>query len=616
MSKIKKTLKPDQDIKKITLENVNVTIETKEPEIKKPSNFKSNIKKVWTLMKLQFKSRIAMPKNRDAKTIAKYTVALLAVLGILGGLIFVYYSFANQFITDNPNTNLGHEFLIFTILAFMILQLFFMIPTLIRVLDVNNDRELLLKLPVSHKQIYLSKVIVTYIMEVLFATVILLPILIAYGVASNMHWGFFFYIPVILVFIPVIPFFLANVVLFPIAKLINFLRSRTLLTSIGYLVLLVTFIILYMQIIEQIMTAATDSANFEATLRDNAGLIQNIASWFWPQRIYADLFGTSLQTNILSLVLILGASFVLLVASYYIGAWNFKKTYQEERISYFSINRKPSFKKCPSWLATTKKDCLNIFRSSNYTFQFLLIVVITPILVFYVNRIAMFSAAQTFQGTQDTYAASGMIFGISILVMFILLPLAASFAASNISREGHNLYHTKLIPVHFRKQLLIKSLIVFIPILLSIILSVGLMMIPYQPLAMSEATFNVSSIDAFWIFGIATLMTMGYIALGTYLDLKNPLCNQVGGAELTKSTASVNTVMVIGVVVGALMGVLAVFGAFYNFLQLGPSWIGNLATMGRHTRPIFASIAIIFAVAAVTLLLVHGPKQYRKLEAV
>ena len=596
-------------------ECTQTSLQATEKKKREPSG---DARKIWTLMKIQFKSRVAMPKTRDAKTISKYIITLLAGIGILAALIFVYHSFATQFITDDPITNLGREFLIFTLLGFMLLQFFFMIPTLLRILDVNNDRELLLKLPVSHKQIYLSKVIVTYIMEILFATIILLPILIAYGMASGMAVGFFFYIPLIIIFIPVIPFFLANIVLFPIAKLVNFLRTRAFLTSIGYLVLLVAGIVVYMTIIEQIMSAATASANFEATLRENAGIIQDIARNFWPQRLFSDLLTMSPSDSILMLIVMLGSSFVLFVMSYYIGAWNFKQTYQNERVSYYAKGTKQKFDQKPGWFATLKKDCTNIFRSSNYTFQFLLITVITPILVFYVNRIAMFSAYQTFHGgTDDVYEAVGMIFGISVLVMFILLPLAASFAASNISREGHNLYHTKLIPVSFRKQLFIKSAIVFVPILISITLSVGLMLIPYRPGApLSDATFNISGLDAFFIFGVGVLLTIGYICLGTWLDLRKPLCNQVGGAELTKSTSNTNAIMLLGVVIGTLMGILAVFGGFATILQMGPTWIANMANFGRSVRPVFATLAILFATGSVALLFIHGPKLYRKTEAV
>ncbi|MCL2756448.1 MAG: hypothetical protein FWE45_05390 [Firmicutes bacterium] len=571
------------------------------------------MKTVLTLIKLQFKARVALPKKKGVRYYTKLAFALAALLGLFSMFVFIYYLLAGEFMHIDERFDLRREFLIFTLLGFQILQTIFLVPALVKTLDINNERELLLKLPLSHRQIFASKIIVSYIYEILFATVIMLPLLIAYGFASEMHWGFFAYIPIILIFIPAIPFFIATLFVYPITKIVNMMRTRALLTSLAYLVGLVGAVILYMHLIDSTMLAILDSGSFREELNYSAPDIRHTARYFFPQALFANLIDTRWYTALWSFFAMFGISAALFTISYFIAGANYKKTYMDERANFSTLGRKSAFKPRHPLYATTKKDALNIFRSSNYTFQFLLIVIITPIIVFYTNRIAMFSGWQSFKNTGEALMAEDLVFGVSMFVMLILLPLSSSFAASNITREGWNIYHTKLIPQSFIRQLMVKTLMVFIPILLSIVTTILLMRIPYQPDFMAPPQY-VAWADAAYLFGVAVLMTIGYIALGTYLDLRNPLCNQVGSGELTKSTSHVNMIMMSGLLIGATVGILLIFGAYADVFVNINWFFFTLAWLGTFVKWAFFGFATLFAIAACLLLFLHGPKRYRTLE--
>lgn len=566
------------------------------------------MKTIWTLIKIQFKSRVALKKDKTVKEKIKFGVLITLGLLVFGGFIGLYYMLAGQFVSDDPRHDLGREFLIFTIIIFQVIQTIFLIPSMLKRLDITNERELLLKLPITHKQIFLSKTIVSYVMEVIFASIVLLPILIAYGIATSMHVGFFFLFPIILLFVPSLPFFVASIFIYPAIKLVQFMKSRAIWTSIGYLVGLVGAMALYIFIINTVMGHLTGSGNFQQSLHDNIENIRRWASALFPQGVYANLVNTTFLTALWSFFAILGSSVILLFLAYVIGGFAYKKTYQDERVGFRAYQSKDGFKQRTPMNATIRKEVTNILRSSNYTFQLFLLVIITPMIVFFVDRLSMTTFSESL-----TDGAQGVGVGIALFVILILLPLSASFAASNITREGHNVYHTKLIPQPFMRQILVKFFVVLIPIAISVILTSFILMIPNR-LQFSELNLSIGIVDALYLLFVSLCMAVGYVALGTYLDIRRPLANQVGEGELQRSTPNINFVMILGLVVGVVIGLLAIMGNFTHMLEFAGGFLSFLSQIGRVIRWVFIGLAPAFAVGMCVLLFVKGPKKYAELE--
>jgi len=563
---------------------------------------------VRTLIQLQFKAGVRLV-SRDktlAKTVGKWLIIGLVAAALLGGFIAVYSMLASEFTIINAGVDLTTEFLTFTILGFMAIQTLFLIPMLIKILDVNNDRELLLKLPVSSRQIFISKIIVAYVFELLFALAILAPMLIAYGFASSMPWWFFTMLPLFILFVPVFPFFLAIILLFPILKITLWVKNKTSVTTIAYLVALVAAVVLYMLVVQNFVRNVAYGGLSEI-LFDNAGGIQSSARFMYPARAFALLtYGTAAEFFI-NFGIILGTSAVLLGSAIFIANLKYKKFYMQEHGTYSSFSAKGAYNNNNSTRAVISKDCKNIFRSSNYTFQFLLIVVITPLLIFFSNRIANYAMFQSLYAAGAHDLSFGISFEISVFITIVLIPLAASFAASNISREGHNIYHTKIIPVAYKKQLLIKTLIVFIPIFVAILTGSLLSMISHDMLGGGAHVLQgLSGSEVIMLLAIATFMTVGYISLGTYFDLRKPLCNQIGSGELTKATGHANFIILLGAVIGIGFGALGLFSAFSESIGIGFTPVAF--------RWLLLAFSVIFGTLFSVLLFIDGPKRYEKLE--
>jgi len=571
---------------------------------------------VRTLIQLQFKAgvRLVARDKTLAKTVGKWLILGLIAAALLTGFIVAYSMLASQFTLINAGVDLTLEFLTFTVLGFMIIQTLFLIPMLIKILDVNNDRELLLKLPVSSRQIFISKIIVAYAFELLFALAILAPMLMAYGFATGASWYFFTMMPLFILFVPVFPFFLAIILLFPILKITLWVKSKTSVTTILYLVALVAAVVLYMLFIQTFVRNVA-SAGFAPMLGDNAGSIQNTARFMWPARAFALMTYGTVGQFFINFGIILGTSAVLLSGAIFIANAKYKKFYMQEHGTYSSFSMSGGYRGSNPTKSVVKRECLNIFRSPNYTFQFLLIVVITPLLIFFSNRIANYAMFQSLVlggGAEATGLYQGISFEISTFITIVLVPLAASFAASNISREGGNIYHTKIIPVGYRKQLIIKTLIVFIPIFIAILVGSVLSTLGHNVQGTGDldgATAVLSGLsggEVVMLMAIATFMTIGYICLGTYFDLRRPLCNQIGTGELTKATGHANFIIVLGALVGIGFGAMGLFSAFSDSIGI------NFSTTAF--RWLLLAFSVVFGAIFSVLLFIDGPKRYHKLE--
>ncbi|MCL2861126.1 MAG: hypothetical protein FWE22_01795 [Firmicutes bacterium] len=562
---------------------------------------------IWTLIKLQFRAgaRIAREKS-PARTALKWLIIIAVASVLMGGLIAVYYMLSNQFTIIEGGVDLLNEFLTFTLAAFMAIQTLFLIPLLIKVLDINNDRELLLKLPLSSRQIFISKLLVAYSFELLFTLVILGPLLIAYGAVASMAWWFFvFAIPLFIIFVPVFPFFLTILLLFPIIKLVQFLKQRTVITILVYLGALVGGIILYMQVVQG-MVHAIAYDGFADTLQNNAGQIQNISRYLFPAQLFAFMVSGGAGSFFGWFAVVIAASAILLTGAFYIANLKYKKFYMEEHGTMSGFSAKGKYNGLNSSTAVLGKDSRNIFRSSNYTFQFLLIVAITPLLIFFSNRVANYAAFHSLAEYGQASMAGDMGFEITLLISIVLIPLASAFAASNISREGHNIYHTKLIPVSFRKQLFIKAGIVFVPIFATTLVGVLLSMITHRNIGGGSMYIaGLQGTDVLVLLVITTFMAIGYICLGTYIDLRKPLCNQIGTGELTKATGHANFIILLGTIIGLGFGAVALLAAFDI----------NIVDISRQGFRIFLLIfSIVFGGTFAALLFVDGPKRYYRLE--
>ena len=211
-------------------------------------NFGSKIAKAYsarfgglhTLVMLQLKDKLNMSFKADkkgalTKLILKIvmfvvvTVAIVAIIRIMDTLI-VWGLFTKSI--PYPIFNL-----LFT--AMILLSTVTCISSLTKSLYFSRDNLTLLSYPVNSNTVFMSKLVVYYILSLLREAGFILPLFIAYGITCSFGIGYFFWlIPVYLV-VCAVPVAIASIVSIPWMFISMFLRKRPFAQDLVTLLLLI-----------------------------------------------------------------------------------------------------------------------------------------------------------------------------------------------------------------------------------------------------------------------------------------------------------------------------------------------------------------------------------------
>ena len=211
------------------------------------------------------------------------------------------------------------------------------------------------------------------------------------------------------------------------------------------------------------------------------------------------------------------------------------------------------------------------------------VVITTPLMVYFSSEIA--------SSIGVSLIGEGVLPGIVVLVLIMFLSMGTSFAATSITREGDNFFHTKTIPVSYTRQVTIKFLLYLIVSIPSIFISC---------LVLAIAGF-LSYPAALLIALAVSLIIIGNIAAAIFIDIKKPQFIYLEGNEVTTSTKNINSSISIGFIIAVVMGILSI--ALSYFVSI-PSMY--LALFG---------FAIPFAIYEICRLFIKLESRYKRIEA-
>ena len=206
---------------------------------------------IFELFKLQMDNKYTLFKQKNFKSIAKqifkYLVFAVAIM------LVIFFVLQKIFFLLAINVNV--EFMALVLVATQGISFVFAISSIINTLYLNKDNELFMVMPVTFNQLFMSKIMMLYIGELIFNTLYILPILLAFGMLG--HFGLIYYIMLVL-FLPVFPLLpiaLASIVSIPIMFVVKFFKRHSWATIIFTLVSVAVLFVLYMRIVSKISSA-------------------------------------------------------------------------------------------------------------------------------------------------------------------------------------------------------------------------------------------------------------------------------------------------------------------------------------------------------------------------
>lgn len=564
-----------------------------------------SMQSVRTLFRLDLKSRYGTTntdKNAWKQTLGHIGNAVFFLLVYAVIIVGIYY-LTNVFVT---RSGLRMEFLVIVATLTICLATIVATGNVIKNLYQNGDNEMLLRFPVSGKEILVAKSIYCYLHNFVVCLLLMLPFYISFGVVTHAAPGdYFAYIGIVL-FSTLVPFFVANIIAVPVMKVMNAVKNQFLLVLIITIIVVCVVFAIYLTSLSNVLSYLKDSKQ-SIFSPDMIQRYRNFAKYAYPFNWYAQIIngmkygGLSAGRYALRFLYLVLINGVLGVLAYFVTTKEYYKT-----ILYGIETQKASFKKKikdvrrPVGYALFRREFYLILRSFNYSFQYFAMACAAPVMVFFCNRLA------ATMGTESIGA--GIMPGLTLMVIVIFITIIVSFASTCISREGASFYHTKVIPVSYTNQILVKFILYSLTGTISVALCCALSGGYYS----SEAGNRLlTPLDMGAIFGISEMLVLSLTCLSMIADIKSPTFNVSGDGELVAANKNVALAMIVGIIVAVAYGLFAMIFSFLP-LQVGGVLLIQRGDMDRIYL-VLSVISIVLLAGSLAGLFVNLNKRYQKI---
>ncbi len=560
---------------------------------------------VKSLFRLDIRSRFGVTHKRGIR----YRVVQYGNYAFFA-LVYAILVAAIYFLSETFAAQLGFEFLVLATTLTMCVATVVATGNVIKNLYLNGDNEMLLRFPVSGKEIYIAKSIYCILHNLIVCVLIMLPFYIMFGIVEEQGAGYYFAAIGVILLASFLPYFLANIIAVPAMLLMNLLKDKFLIVLILTVGAIVAAFILYMEALSSILNKIGESSNSDIFSPEMMESYRNFAANAYPFNFYAELLygkrGAGLTPGDMGLRFL----YILLITAAAGAIAYFTSTKAYYKIILYGIQGdKASMQKknAKNTVRSTFGTLLNkefflIFRSFNYSFQYLAMAIAAPVMVYYCGALAMTL------GTRNIGAQ--IVPGLTLMVIIIFVTIIVSFASTTVSREGNSFYHTKTMPVSYTFQIGVKFFLYWLVATASIILCCLVVGLAFGPVGMGERAL-LTSLDTGCIFAISEMFVVTLTSLSVWADIKSPTFNVAGDGELVAPNKNVALSMFVGIIIAVL------FGLFIMLLTFLPIGIGSFELGGFEGRgnlyAVLAVISLIIMGSSLAALFARLEKAYMKI---
>lgn len=548
-----------------------------------------------TLLKLDLKSRFGFGSRIGSKNVLKWTFNLLYTLLLYAVVVVGIYFVTKMFVS---NGTLNYHFLVLAAGIAIVIQLVVCTATLVKALYYSGDNEMLLRFPVSGEEIYLAKAAYVFINNLLISAAIMLPIYISYGALTNAGFGFFVLSVIVTVLGSLLPFMIANIIAIPVMMLVNVIRNQFTVILIVLIAIVVGAFSIYMTLLKDILVYIQTN-EIQLFSAETVAQLDRFTKFAVPFNLYANvLYGVKPWGSffaVLGITAVFGVGAFFIVKKFY-----FATILRGIETGKMSFTRPPRNRQLPVFITVLQREFRLIFRSVNYSFQYLCMAIAAPVMVYFCNDIAATVAVNSI--------GDRVLPGLTLLVVTIFVTVIVSFSSTAVSREGNNFYHTKVIPLSYSRQILIKMVLYGGVATVSVIASCIVVAVTHP--SGIEASF-VSWKDAAFIFAIAELVVIALTAISIRVDTVSPTFNVSGDGEIVAANKNVSISIIIGLLLAIIYGVSAMILSYLPFIKIGDYSVFN-GTIERVYYILLILTGVIAAIS-VTALYVGLDKRYMRI---
>ncbi len=487
---------------------------------------------IFNLLRLQIDNKTdlfktASPQKMILSVIKVLVLLVAAVLGVTFPLSKIF----------SLGININAELLAIVLLVVQAASICFAVGHIISTLYMCRDNAMLICLPVTPNQLFISKILLLYFKELGVNSLISLPLFVALGMFSSFGISFYLSIPLMLFMFPFFSMAVAALLSLPVMAVIRFLKSRTILSIIAILVLVAACLYGYISLISSFAESFNIASKQLETVRQiNADVLAlgcKIPVYFQFALAMLNFGKWHFFAIYLAISVVVFSAAILLIRPLY-----FKIAMSSLENTTKSKSRAGHFAKHSPFMSLIGREIRCIFRSPTDIFEYFLFTLLMPFIVFSYDKLLM--------SITVNQAGINMIAGSHVMIVAVLAMLSNIVSASAVSREGTNFHTTKIIPVTFFEQIFAKLTFNVIFTVAALILTMIVSFFIYPAWQVILGTIAVA------------FTAVGHIAWSIDMDIKNPTINLQGNEEASNASKSTPKSLLSGLIIGFLMGLLVI----------------------------------------------------------
>ena len=503
------------------------------------------MKKLYSLIKACMTNDMSLFKIKTKKNSKS---AVLIPLFIALYLMFMIWGSANSVFEKLETTNLQYVILSFFVFGISIMTFIEGIYKSGPLIFNCKDDQLLLSLPIKRRIVFFVRVFKFYVFELLFNSMFLLPIMIAYiRWDQSITWTYYLTCFVMLILLPIIPIILSCVIgVFTSSLASRFKYKNTMQIVLSMIVLLGIFYFSFNMdgIFEYIVNHATSMNDF-------------ITKLYYPAGVFAKLIT---EFNIIDLIIFIIVNIVIFILAIFIlSKFYFRINSRLKSISTHNkkVNVNDLVIKANSQTKSLVKKEINTFFKIpvfiiNAGFALVSFMILIIIVIFKFDMvIPVLISEEIGLGLSEELIYNN--YSVFILVLISFTAFMTSITNSVISLEGKNISILKSLPIKIKTILMSKvlaALVITTPVLLvgDIILFIKL---------------KISIIESLLLIILSLLIPLVSHFIGIIINLKYPKFDWENSTEVVKQSTSSFISVMIGMIL-FMMSIIIIFNVIGN----------------------------------------------------
>ncbi len=485
-------------------------------------------------IRLQLKLKWGFNRNNNKASAIMTAIATLFAVVIALALVLVLSYVLRSSIPQISLKQLSQMYLTLIMIGLLVAATGMQMKRLYR----PGDLLITARFPLSPFKLFVSYLILNYIDLCVYSAVLVLPILVVYGIAvSCFTVAYAFGMLLCVLLMPLIPFGLSIFIAIPAVYLMSLLEKHGIVRLILFVLVLVGAFVLYDYILTVLAQFFIHRNWEEGTLEIWEKILTALDGYYNPAYYLGNVL--FFDRFWLGFGVLLGAGAVLVGG----GAALAKVVCTRLRLKALDSGgsgypRHSVLDNYGSGLAIFRYGFKEILRTKTYSYFYLGVAISTPVMVFFCNRlVSMVGEAQI---------GKGINFGASILVAAVFMAMICSFTGTVLSVEGKNFYITKLVPVGYRKQLLVKAL-----------LNIGVSAVALLISAVVIGSLQfINAAEMAVLVCSQLVLATGLVFNGINLNLANPNLKPKANGEAEE--INITYMLLIGLVLAALLGAASI----------------------------------------------------------